>query len=257
MTSAAFDAYTERLSLAASADDRILGVVLLGSGADASRIDEWSDHDIALIVRGDAVADLRASVRWLPDGERLVAVGQEWHDGFKAVFDDGRVVEYAVTDIPGLATFPLAAARVVLDRGGVSDAVAGAIASTRTRLVSAPDALAAALLVQLLVGVGRLRRGERLSAGNVIRSEAALSFIDLWLAVCHPGESHPDPFDGRRRIERVDPEVARRLDDAMAQSTEGAARSILSLAEEIIAPAWPGWPAGGADAVRRRLGWST
>ncbi|MBN9179342.1 MAG: hypothetical protein J0J00_02170, partial [Microbacterium sp.] len=79
MTSAAFDAYTERLSLAASADDRILGVVLLGSGADASRIDEWSDHDIALIVRGDAVADLRASVRWLPDGERLVAVGQEWH----------------------------------------------------------------------------------------------------------------------------------------------------------------------------------
>lgn len=251
-----FDEYTARLDAAARADDRVIGVVLLGSGADPTRIDEWSDHDVALVVDSQSVETFRQTADWLPDASDLAVLGREWHDGFKGIFDDGRVIEYAVTDLDGLRTFPMAAASIVLDRGGVADAVATAVASTSTRRTSEPEGLAAALLVEILVGVGRLRRGERLSGANVIRSEAALTFIDLWIAVRRPCEEHPDPFNGWRRIESVDPVVARRLDDLLAQDAEEAARALLVLAEDSVGQEWPVWPARGAQAVRRRLGWA-
>lgn len=256
MSVAAFDEYTRRLVSVATADPRIRGVALLGSGADPSRIDEWSDHDIALVVDADAVEAFRGSTDWLPGSERLAAVGREWHDGFKAVFDDGRVIEYAVTDLDGLRGFPLVAADVVFDRGGVAEAVAVAASGTETRRLSPAGPLAAAFLVQLLVGVGRVRRGERLSGGDVVRSEAALTLVDLWLAVCRPDDRHPDPFDGRRRIESLDASFAARLEETLAQDAEQAARDLLRLAEATLVPAWPDWPARGADAVRRRLGWT-
>jgi hypothetical protein len=90
---------------------------------------------------------------------------------------------------------------------------------------------------------------------DVIRSEAALSFIDLWLAVRRPGERHPDPFNGWRRIESVSPAVTARLERLLAEDAEAAARGILELAEAEIAAGWTGWPSRGAEAVRRRLGW--
>lgn len=252
----AFDAYTARLDGMARSDDRVVGLVLLGSGADPSRIDAWSDHDFALIVSPDAIAMFRDSVEWIPDAADLAVIGREWHDGFKGIFDDGRVIEFAVTDVESLRTFPMAAARVVFDRTGeVSTAVHAAIGSTSTRRVSDPEGLAAALLTEILVGVGRLRRGERLSGADVIRSEAALSFIDLWLAVRRPGERHPDPFNGWRRIESVSPAFAARLERLLAEDAEAAARGILELAEAEIAAGWTGWPSRGAEAVRRRLGW--
>lgn len=253
----AFDRYLQRLAQAADADDRVLGLVLLGSGADPSRIDEWSDHDFALVVSPAAVEDLRGSTDWIPDASDLAVLGHEWHDGFKGIYDDGRVIEYAVTDLAGLRTFPMAAARVVLDRGGeVAAAVSAAIASTSTRRISTPDGLAAALLTQILVSVGRLRRGERLSGGEGVRSEAALTFIDLWLAVRHPGVEHPDPFNGWRRIESVDPVMAWRLEEVLAREAEEAARGILELAGDAIGEHWDRWPARGAAALRRRLGWT-
>jgi hypothetical protein len=133
--------------------------------------------------------------------------------------------------------------------------VDAAISATSARQTSDPEGLAAALLTEILVGVGRLRRGERLSGADVIRSEAALSFVDLWLAVRRPGERHPDPFNGWRRIESMDPVVTARLEQLLAQDAEAAARGILELAEAEIASDGTGWPSRGAHAVRRRLGW--
>ena len=247
---AAFDVYTHRLIAWARGDDRVLGVLLLGSGADRARIDAWSDHDIAVIAHPEAVEELRGTTAWIPDAQSLVAVGREWHDGFKALFSDGRVIEYAVTDLAGLAAFPIAAAHIAYDAGGVVDAVGQARALTRPRSVSDAPATAAVLLVQLVVGVGRLRRGERLSGANVIRSEAAASLIDLIVQVRHPGRARPDPFDVWRRFEHVEPEAAAALDAVLARPAEEAALGILSLAEALLEKAWAGGPAAGARAVR-------
>lgn len=251
----AFDAYTRRLVAWARSDDRVLGVALLGSGVDRSRVDAWSDHDIAVIAAPEAVDELRTDISWLPDAAELVAVAREWHDGFKGLFSDGRVVEFAVTDPGGFATFPLTTAAIVYDTGVVPAALDTARAVTTVRAVPVAETAAVVLLVELLVGVGRVRRGEVLSGGDVIRSEAALTLIDL-LVAREPGAVHPDAFDGRRRIESVLPRAAARLASLLAQAPEEAARGLLDLAEEAVAPGWPGWPAAGAAAVRRRLGWT-
>lgn len=254
-TLAAFDAYTDRLVTWARSDDRVLGIALLGSGADRGRIDEWSDHDIAVVVDAAAVEELRGTTDWIPDASSLAVVGREWHDGFKALFADGRVIEYAVTDLDGLATFPVAAALIAYDGGGVAPAVDRARAATRPRAVSPPETLAAVLLVQIVVGVGRVRRGERLSGGDVIRSEAVATLLDLMIAVLHPA-SRPDPFDAFRRFEQVDADSAARLERELAQPSEDAARGILDLAEDVLGTAWPAWPVEAAAVVRRRFGWT-
>ncbi|WP_348789368.1 hypothetical protein [Leifsonia sp. NPDC080035] len=250
---AAFDAYTRRVVGWARSDDRVLGVALLGSGADRDRIDGWSDHDLLLLAEPDAVPRLRADLAWLPDAERIAAVGHEWHDGVKVLFDDGRVLELGVTDPAGLARFPLAAAAIVYDAGPLAAGLGAARAGTETRRLSEPADAAAVFLVELVVGVGRVRRGERLSGGDVIRSEAALTLADL--IVARSGAGHPDPFDGWRRLESVHPAAAERLDALLARSPEDAARGLLELAEDVLAPGWADWPSRGADAVRRRLGW--
>ena len=250
---AAFDAYTRRVVGWARSEPRVLGVALLGSGADRERIDGWSDHDLLVLAEPDAVAGLRHDLSWLPDATAIAAAGHEWHDGVKVLFDDGRVLELGVTDPAGLATFPMAAAAVVYDTGPLAAGIAAARAGTSTRRLTEPADAAAVLLVELVVGVGRVRRGERLSGGNVIRSEAALTLADLLVA--RSGAGHPDPFDGWRRLEAVHPEAAERLAVVLARAPEDAARGILELAEQLLAPGWVQWPARGAQAVRRRLGW--
>lgn len=250
-----FDDYTSRLAAWAASDARVCGLVLLGSGVDRRRIDEWSDHDIAVVVHSDRVGELRATTDWIPDADSLVSVGREWHDGFKALFRDGRVIEYAVTDREGLASFPISAAHIVYDAGDVLDVVERARRATTGSPTSAAPALAAVLLVQLIVGVGRLRRGERLSGGDVVRSEAVKTLIALLFAVRHADSPRPDPFDVRRRFEQVDAAAAARLDAELAGPPETAARGILDIAEELLADDWPDWPREGAAAVRRRLGW--
>ena len=247
----AFDEYTRRVESWARGDRRVLGIALLGSGADRSRIDEWSDHDLLVLAVPEAVEGLRSDLSWLPDADRLAAVGHEWHDGIKALFTDGRVLELGIADPEGLRSFPLASALVVYDAGPLTDGLAAARAGTRTRELNRAADAAAVLLVELVVGVGRVRRGERLSGGQVIRAEAALTLADL--IVSRSGRPHPDPFDGWRRLETVEPEAAARLDAILSRPAEDAARGILDLAEELLAPGWAEWPAAGVRAVRSRL----
>lgn len=248
---ASFDAYTRRVVSWARGDARVLGVALLGSGADRSRIDEWSDHDVLVLAVPEAIGELRSDLSWLPDADQLVAVGREWHDGIKVLFADGRVIELGVTDATGLSSFPVAAAHVAYDTGALTGGLTSAQAATRPRVTNAARDAAAVLLVQLVVGVGRVRRGEHLSGGQVIRSEAALNLVDL--LVERSGRGHPDPFDGWRRLETVAPAAASRLNTILAQPAEAAAQGILDLAEELLAPGWADWPSDGVLAVRRRL----
>lgn len=250
----AFEAYVARVAAAARAHPQIVGVALVGSGAEPDRIDEWSDHDFVIVARPDAVEPLRHSFDWLPDAAELVVLAREWHDGFKGVFSDGRIIEFAIVDLEALAEFPLHGARIVYDEGGLDAAIKRAVSVAPARSSSEAEAIAVAFLFQILVGTGRARRGELVSAGEVIRSEAVESLLDLVLVVQHSDRSSPDLFDPRRRFEQVDPGLARELADATAQRVEDAARSLLTLAERRFSD-WALWPRSAADVVRSRCGW--
>ena len=88
-----FDDYLSELVAACEQNPFITGLVLMGSTADRARVDEWSDHDFA-------------------------------------------VIEFAVTDLGGLATFAANAWEVAYGGEPVTSVMLGvaAKAAPRTRL---------------------------------------------------------------------------------------------------------------------------
>jgi hypothetical protein len=246
----------DRLVAGLAPDPDVRGVVLLGSAADTARADEWSDVDLWLVVADGTQDRYREDLSWLPDHERIVLVARETEHGRVVVFDDGRLVELAVASLPELAVFRATQSRVVLDRGGVAEAVATiAVPAAPPRREDARRALAM-LCGRLLVGVGRARRGELLSAGEIVRSYAVGEVL-VALRELHPVRAERlDLLDLRRRVESVYPEQAAALAALCRDDVEPAARRLLGLAEDWFAGE-PEWPAAGVAAVRGRLGWTS
>lgn len=259
----------DRLVETVRPDPDVLGVVLLGSAADEGRADEWSDVDLWLVVPDGLQDRYRDDLSWLPDHERIVLVARETEHGRAVVLDDGRLVELAVASLPEIrASFRAAQWRVALDRGGVTETVAVITVPPETPDRERARRALAMLCSRMLVGVGRARRGETLSAGELVRSLAVADVLAA-LRTLQPsasagegdrfGDGEPvrgrlDPLDVRRRVEQVYPRRAAALADACRLDVEPCARRLLDLAEEWFG-AEPEWPVAGVAAVRRRLGW--
>ena len=255
-TSLTFERYTEDLIRSVAADAEVLGLVLVGSTADVSRVDEWSDHDLFLITVDGAQERFRLDLGWLPGADRLVLRVRETEHGLKAVYDDGRVVELAVFSVAELSLAQANSYRVALDRGGVTQVMAAIAGRAKPSHVVDVDREAALFLSLLLIGVGRARRGEVLAAGQHIRSHALAHLLMLWRAlVPEPCPERLDDLDVFRRFELVYPEAGARVSETLAADPETCARGLLALAEEGLAGRWTQWPGAAADVLRRRLGW--
>ena len=235
-----FTAYLQELVESCTQSPVITGLVLMGSTADRSRVDEWSDHDFAVITAPERVEALRGDLSWLPRHDRLVASVREHHDGFKAVYDDGSVIEFAVTDLAGLATFYANDWEVAY--GGPT--VLGVMESVAAKPV--PDSGSAEVfLTALLVGVGRARRGEVLSGGASVRGLALEHLLVLLRS------SVPDNLDPRRRFEFAHPRLGAELIAAQELPVEACARAMLEIAERELP-----LPAAAVAALRSRLEWA-
>jgi hypothetical protein len=234
-----FDSYLRELLDSCTENPAITGLVLMGSTADRSRVDEWSDHDFAVVTSPEHVEELRGDLAWLPRHRHLAASAREHHDGFKAVYDDGAVIEFAVTDLAGLSTFYANDWEVAY--GGAP--VLSVMESVAAKPV--PDSGSAVVfLTALLVGVGRARRGEALSGGASVRGLALEHLLVLLRAEV------PDNLDPRRRFEFAHPRLGAELVAAQELPVEECAREMLAIAERELA-----LPPPAVTAVRSRLGW--
>ena len=91
-----FQAFTSALRRNLERDPRVIGLMAAGSMAGQShQPDEWSDHDFWLIVEPDAQAWFHSHNDWLPDSDRIVLWFREPHGGFKAVYQNGHLLEFA------------------------------------------------------------------------------------------------------------------------------------------------------------------
>jgi hypothetical protein len=253
---AEFERYLARLAEVARDADDVIGLVGMGSTADLARVDEWSDHDFAWIVTDAAAADrYRYDLGWLPDAERIALSVVEHHGGVKVIYDDGHVLEFGLATLESLQHWWGRTVEIYVDKGGVDAALASMVAKP---LPEGPLNLARTLrlvMTQLLIGVGRARRGELLTASLNIRTEA-VGHLLVALASTLPGDTDRfDAFEPRRRFEFVHPELAARIETAVRLSPEDAARALLDLSEEQLG-ANPEFPHEGAAAIRSRLGWS-
>lgn len=253
-----FARFIDLLTATAERTPEIIGFVGMGSTAQRERADEWSDHDFALVTVEGAQDRFRYDLDWLPASESIALSVVEHHGGVKVIYEDGHVLEFGIASIDGLVRDWNANAdafEVFYDAGGVAEAFA--IVAAKPLPTGAPDNAGDVRLVltQLLIGTGRARRGELLSANTTIRAEAATYLLSV-LGRRLPGDRrHLDALDSRRRFELAHPEVAARIADAVRLAPEDAARTLLDLTEELLEPGWADFPRAGVAAVRRRLGW--
>ena len=138
---------------------------------------------------------------------------------------------------------------------GTLAAIAAATAGPSTDDPTSAADHAALIYVKLLVGVGRARRGERVSANQFVRTYAVGHLARAIRARLPPAGRGGDALEPVRRLELDYPAIGTRLADALDQPLETAARDVAAIARAALEPGWPEFPSAAADAVARRLGW--
>jgi hypothetical protein len=121
MDSAAFDFYTDRLRTALESAQGVIGLVTLGTTADAAFRDEWSDHDFWVITEAGAQYHLLKDLSWLPDVSNIeiTVCHRELHR--TVVYRNRHKVEFAVFDARQALDGKAQSHRILLDRGEVAE----------------------------------------------------------------------------------------------------------------------------------------
>lgn len=255
MTPAAHATFVRRLRDRLRDDPEGLGLVGLGSTSGLPPgPDEFSDHDLFVVVVPGAQERWRSDLSWLPgDAGRVALSFRETAHAVKVLFTSGHLAEIAVFDPDELGLARVNRYAVLLDKADVAARMARVREATAAGVAARPpvdEAWAAGqLLTALVVGAGRFARGERLAAHAQVRVSALghlVAILRLGLAADLP----LDDLDPMRRLEQALPEAARDLDAALASPVIEAARGILA----VLVRERPGLVSVGAlVAVRRAL----
>jgi hypothetical protein len=254
-----YQALTRKLVANLEGDPRVIGLVALGSMAQQDYVpDRWSDHDFFVITQPGEQEHFRTATDWLPDAGDLVLHFRETAHGVKALYRSSHLLEFAVFDLTELSLARINRWRVLLDHGGVTHAVAAIAEDTARSAADRPLDVSRTFgqfLTHLLVGVGRARRGERLSASQMIKTYATADLIQLWVNFLPAANaSLLDNLDPLRRFEQIYPELGGELNAAMLQPPEECAQTLLGIAERrLAATLGAGFPAAAVETVRAFL----
>lgn len=198
----------ERLAALAqelSTRDDALALLALGSaGTETERLDSWSDLDFFVIVRDGAKSRYLENLDWLAAAHPLAWHFQNTADGHKGLMADGVFCEFAVFETHELSRISYAPGRFIWRRGEVDETLACAKQSLPERHDSAW--LVGEALSNLLIGLRRHARGEKLAAMRLIQVHAldrVLEFMELQHSDAKDKNiySARDPFSIDRRIE--------------------------------------------------------
>lgn len=229
-----YHAFTDQLTRNLQADNQVQGLVLLGSTASKNRLpDEWSDHDFFVITISGRQEDFRTRLDWLPDHENIVLTVRETTHGLKALYASGHLLEYAVFDLAEITLAKANDYRVAFDRGGVTAAMQAIAATTRDTHHYSQDNLqrdTGMFLCLLVVGAGRVARGESISGQVFIRTYAVGHLLAALAHVLEtPDGAALDNLDPYRRFEQAFPEIGTKINAALDRDPIGAALGLLDV----------------------------
>ncbi len=258
---ARFDALSAGLADGVREHESLIGLVLLGSASDeaAGRRDEWSDHDFFALIEEGRGSAVRPDLSWLPDRERIVLTAREGGIGFVAVYDDGHVFEFALSEAGELSGALAGDATVVVD--DEQGTTARLVAQSRARAAASdsfdPVNDTRLVLVKILIGTGRVRRGEVLNGQGFVRQWAVQALVRAIRGRFPQGSTTArDLIDPLRRFESDFPREAALIAEALDHPAEEAARRLFALTRELLEPRWADFPSRAADAVADRLDWT-
>jgi lincosamide nucleotidyltransferase B/F len=254
-----YRAFTSRLQHTLSQDERVLGLVAVGSMAEQDYgPDRWSDHDFFVITRPGAQDYFRTQREWLPDHQSIVFWLRETEHGVKAMYAGGHLLEFAVFDMEELQQVArLNRYRVLIDRGGLAELAASLAERDRQMAPAGEDADQlhfGQFVSNLMVGAGRYWRGERLSGHEFCQGYALRHLV--WLIIRHvpaADRSLLDNLSTVRRFEAVYPELGATLNRLVRLPVPEAAAGLLDLAEQTLATTMASYPADQVALARRYL----
>jgi lincosamide nucleotidyltransferase B/F len=205
-----------------------LALIGLGSvGLEQERLDEHSDLDFFAIVEVGHKAGFIADLGWLTRVAEVAYCFQNTQDGFKLLYSDGVFCEFAVFDLAELEQSVFAAGRVVWKRAHIPESIATPHHAPKSKHPET-DWLLGEALTNLLIGLKRLARGEKLSAARFIQ-QYALDKVLVLAARLEPAQAgFPDVFSPERRFEQRFPLTAAAL-PAMHQGYEHTPESALAI----------------------------
>jgi len=223
--------YSAELSSKLLKRDEVIGLVFVGSTAEISRVDEWSDHDFFVVTQSGSAEKLRQDLSWLPRHKEIAISPRETAHGLKIIYQDGQVLEFAIFDDQELEIVTVNSYSIAFDKTNITERMAVIASTPRPHQFNA-DIEFQLFLSQILIGVGRARRGELLSAGQFINSFAmnhALGLIRSWLAPIAGRESAEDDLNRFRRVEFQYPEIGSALIAIQQMDIESAAKELLRI----------------------------
>jgi hypothetical protein len=250
MDAAQFDNYTEQLRTSLESVREVLGLVVLGSTADSTLRDEWSDHDFWIITEVGKQDALLEDLSWLPDYENIAITVKHLPHGRTIIFRNRHKVEFAIFDATEVGAGKVDRYRVLIDRNRIAELVAAIHDETRRQAQTKPDALEN-LCVVLWSACERHMRGELLSARQYLDGFAIDRLLSL-ISNTEPRDKIKDVLDARRRVEQRSPKLAAELMAVRAQPVPQAALELLEIAERELKPKVPtlAW-----DKVTMVRGW--
>jgi lincosamide nucleotidyltransferase B/F len=207
-----------------------LALIGLGSvGLEQERLDEFSDLDFFVIVENGHKANFMQNLEWLTRIHTVTFSFQNTQDGYKLLYTDGVFCEFAVFDLAELEQSSFASGRLVWKRSQISED----IATPRQAPTIKPhdtDWMLGEALTNLLIGLKRFARGEKLSAARFVQQYALDKVVSLAskLGAAHAGAA--DIFSPERRFEQRFPDMAAHL-AAMHQGYAHTPASALAILE--------------------------
>ncbi|MFN2134502.1 MAG: hypothetical protein ACK2UK_01020 [Candidatus Promineifilaceae bacterium] len=226
----------EAIGRSVAASGSGLAVLGLGSvGAQQERLDAYSDLDFFVIVQPGAKPAFLTSLAWLESEAPLVYTFLNTSDGYKLLYADGIFAEMAIFEPSELAGIPFSGGRFIWRAPDFELPVA--LSGNRLPAEEASPSLEwqiNELLTNLYVGLGRFRRGEKLSAARFIQGHALDRLLAL-VPLIEPAQPvELDAFDPTRRFEQAYPQSASLLPDLLPgyDSSPAAARAMLAFLEQ-------------------------
>lgn len=240
-------ALTDELLAGCRATEGVTTLAVFGSAASANagRRDEWSDLDFAVFASPERADAVSADWPFLPRRDEVVLTAREFGSGGAVLYADGTVLEFGA------------------GRGwDISDPTCEVLlGGDDLRLVpppspDSPENAVRLFLVKLLIGMGRVRRGEVLAGGVHLRCHALGALATAVRGRLAPEVAdQPNAFDAVRRFEVAYPELGAKIAAAVELPAEAAGLALFRLARAELEPGWADFPSRAADAVAERLGW--
>ncbi len=179
-----------------------LALIGLGSvGLELHRLDEFSDLDFFVIVEAGYKHQYLNDLTWLSQLCPIDYCFLNTQDGYKLLFADGVFCEFAVFELHELQEIPFAAGRIVWKQEHISETISEPAQGRKIHTKRDQSWLLGEALTNLYVGMGREKRGERLSASRFIQGYAVDRSLELLELVQEAQPVTRDEFSLERRFE--------------------------------------------------------